>query len=469
MVTALVTGATGFIGSHLVRALLQRGYTVRCLVRRTSDLTPLDGLPVSAYVGDLTQPATLTTPVQGVDYVFHCAAALLVTSREEFEAANTQGTINLLAAAEQHAGASLRRFLFVSSQAAVGPGVDTTPKDETAPLAPMSWYGSSKKAAEEAARQVGSRLPVTIVRPSSVYGEREKDLSQTYPIVESHIHPKLGLLSKYLVMVYVGDVVDGIIGAAESPATAGQTYFLNHPQVLSATEVIKTIAQAMGKPWGLLVPVPLLALKLTAPFAEFVYHYGRDRAKMTRDKAREVSQRFWVASPAKAQRDFGWQASHTLLEGMRRTIPAYRAERYELHAMPLERGIVSWLKFVFMGMGLGVMIETISAIGKFYWFNPSWLAIVVALGGFGVVMGSVAMAVKNLDHRAQFLIGCLIVGGAELVNELGLHFWQFAPGWPFGITTPWVRVAVLAVPGGAVVLLLNAVLHSLYRKRLRVG
>ncbi len=170
--------ANGFIGSHLIPALLARGHTVRALVRPTSDLTALRGLPVTLDLGDVREPETLRAPVQGVEIVFHLAAALLVPEQATFDQVNTQGTLNLLRAVEQYAGPGFRRFVLTSSLAGAGPGADQTPLTEEAAPHPVSWYGQSKAAAEEAVRSYADRFPVTIVRPAAVYGERERDITR---------------------------------------------------------------------------------------------------------------------------------------------------------------------------------------------------------------------------------------------------------------------------------------------------
>lgn len=146
MTKALVTGANGFIGSHLVRELLQRGYEVNGLIRHTSALASLEGLPLSLFIGDVRDPETLVAPLQGVAYVFHLAAELMVTSCQAFDEANTQGTKNLLEVAERHAAGRLKRFLFVSSQAAAGPGEDATPYDEQYAPHPLTAKDSKVNA-----------------------------------------------------------------------------------------------------------------------------------------------------------------------------------------------------------------------------------------------------------------------------------------------------------------------------------
>jgi nucleoside-diphosphate-sugar epimerase len=472
MPKALVTGANGFIGSHLVRELLDRGYEVNCLVRQTSDISSLRGLPVALLIGDVQEPATLIEPVKNVDYVYHLAAELMVTSRDEFEHANTQGTINLLGAAEKHAAGTLKRFLFVSSQAAAGPGKDRTPLDETALPQPISWYGTSKKQAEEAVKAFADRLRVTIVRPSSVYGEREKDIRQTFGMVGIRLQPKLGIKKKYLVMVYVGDLVRGIVEAAESNSTVNQTYFLNHPEVLTSKDVIKTIARAMDKGFGLMLPVPLFILRLIAPFTELLHHFSRNRPQMTRDKAREVAQRFWIADPSKAKRDFGWEAKATFLDGMKKTIPAYRAEKSELSAMPLEKGIVFWLKYLLSAIFVGVIFETISCCGRFYEYHPWWAVFVIILGAYGFGLGTVAMLLRKTGALLHFFIGTILAGAVELMNHFKIIpyiYWEFAANWPFGITNVWVNSIVLGTFGGIFIIIVGAIMRLLYKRRLRLG
>ena len=467
MQTALVTGANGFIGSHLTRHLVERGYQVRCLVRHTADLSSLDGLPVSVWVGDVRQPQSLVAPLQGVHYVFHLAAQLMALSREQFEDINTRGTINMLEATARSRSPDFKRFLLTSSQAAAGPGQSAAALDESAPRRPISWYGISKSKAEDAIAQFAGKLPCTVVRPSSVYGEREKDLSQMYPLVDQRIQPKLGILEKKIVLIYVGDLVQGIVDAAESANTIGRVYFLNRNDVVSTAEAIRTIAQAMDRSAGLLIPVPVAAVQFAAPLAEYVSRFTRERPAMTRDKAREVSQRYWVATSAAAQRDFGWTAGHSLLDGMRLTTQAWRQSEAELKAMPLEDAL--WAKYLTVASGLGAIIEITSHLGGFYTFHPAWLVFAVVFGAFGLVLGSLAMWLRRRSYLLQFAAGTVLAGAAEALNVAAFHAWTFRPGWPFGITNDWVRSAVLGLAGGIFVLVVNAIMVALYQRRLRLG
>lgn len=472
MANALVTGANGFIGSHLVRELLRRGYAVRGLVRPTSDLISLTGLPIALYLGDVCQPETLVAPVQGVEYIFHLAAELMVSSKQAFEEANAQGTANMLEVAQTHASDTLKRFLFVSSQAAAGPGYDRTPVNEERDPRPISWYGASKLGAEKHVRAAGTRLAVTIVRPSAVYGEREKDISQAFPMVARRVQPIMGLRTKHTVMVYVGDLIGGIVDAAESGSTLNETYFLNHRQPLTIKDAVMTIGEAMGKPRGLRIRVPTNLMRVAAPFAEFTAAFTRERPPITRDKVRELSQRYWVSDPSKAKRDFGWEAGHDLLQGMRITTRHWMDFESEIREMPLEPRGHLWLKYLLSSAALGALIESLSSLGDLYRFTPSWGAVLAALGFFGVILGTSAMGLRRRPELLQFLAGCILAVAAELANASGmpsLVSWQFRPGWPLGITDVLARSVLLSLAGGVFILLINAWMRLLYRRRIRFG
>ena len=472
MTIALVTGANGFIGSHLVRALLRRGYDVRCLVRSTSDLASLAGAPVALHIGDLRDPSSLDISTKDVDYIYHLAAELMVTSEAAFAAANTDGTRNMLEAASRNASGTLKRFLFTSSQAAVGPGNDSTPLDETVAPKPISWYGTSKMKAEEIANEWAARLPVTIVRPPAVYGERERDLSRTFGIIANRLQPKLGVKKKHLSMVYVGDLVEGMVMAAESADAKGQTYFLSSPEALTDVAVTRTTGEAMGKKAGLPLLTPHLLLRLAAPLAELAYHFTGNRPAITRDKAREVSQLFWVADPTKAKRDFGWEAKHSLLEGMKKTLPYFFTQRDRVRTLDGEGGALLWIKYVLVSMAIGTVIEITSNIGKFYTFDPWWTVFVIVILAFGIGLGSVAMWLRKRSGLLQFLVGTALATAIELLaalDRLPLFDWEFAHGWPLGITNDVFRAFVVGLAGGVIVLLDNAILRHFYRRRQRVG
>ena len=473
MKKALVTGANGFIGSHLVRELLKRGYEVNCLVRHTSDLSSLDGLPVSSFVGNVLEPQTLAAPIKEVDYVYHLAAELMATEQDVFEQAIVTGTTNMLNAAKKYAGKTLKRFLYVSSQSAAGPGKDVVPIDETAVRRPISWYGEAKKKAEDVVHSFAKDMPVTMVRPALVYGEREKDVNRFYGPVKLRLQPKLGSQPKYLVVVYVGDLVRGIADAAESGQTLDQVYFLNHPQVVTAKDTIRVMARAMEKSRGLMFPLPLLLVRLFAPFFELIHEFTRQRPWMTRDKAREFSQRFWVASSAKAGKDFGWKAQFDLLSGMKITIKKFLEEWAVIRKMPLEKSSMLWIKYILFATFIGFLIEASAAYRSFYTYYPWWLFIIAVVLWHGLILGTLAKLWRMRTGYFQFVSGTILNGLAEILNALKIYpgaGWTFSP--PFdntNIWVIWVRSLVLGLEGGIFIVLINYLLRWQYKRRMRLG
>ena len=329
-----VTGANGFVGSHLIEHLLRRGDEVIGLIRAGSDvrsLAPLvaaHGARLQLVVGDLRDRGSLEFPFHAVDFVYHLGAVLMATSAQAFRETNVAGTRNLLEAIVHRGPGALRRFLFVSAQAAAGPSPDGRPIDESQPLRPVSAYGTSKVDAEAIVRRFGDRIPATIVRPVAVYGEGERDISGgTFPMVKAGLAPRLGFASKTASLVYVGDLVTGLVAAAESPQSLGKTYFLGDRDPYPQQELVRAMADAMGSQVRIPVVVPHVMLGVVAMFAELGHRVTGRRPLLTRDKVRELKQRWWAASPAAAARDLGWSAQVSLREGMARAVADWKLRK----------------------------------------------------------------------------------------------------------------------------------------------
>lgn len=472
----LVTGANGFIGSHLVRKLLELKEKEKweeeivCMVRTTSNISALKGLNVKLVIGDLRDSESLVEAVKGAKIIYHVAAELFAISRKRFLDSITVGTENLLRAAAAHAKDSLQRFLFVSSQAAAGPSSSETPKtEEDAPSEPVSWYAEAKLKAEEIVEKYAKEFPVTIVRPCSVYGERDHALIDVFKAAEMHVHAVSGFKKRYTGMIYAPDLVEGMIGAANSPKTIKQAYFLSNPKNYSVKEMIKTVGRAMGKPFGITLPVPIFLFKMTAIFTELTYLFTRKKPIPTRDKVRDISQKYWLCSPAKAKRDFGWEAKTSLLDGMKNTIQYFRENQRRLKKMPDETKGLLWIKYFFLSLVVGVIIEWLAAFGKVYQFTPRWIIFVAIIGLWGLIFGSIAMAVRTKRFLVQFIPGFLLLFGAELLNHFFLHNWEFYNNSLFGVTNPVLRAVVLGVATGFIIPIINTLMKQLYKRKLRIG
>jgi len=321
----LVTGATGFIGSHLAERLISGGHRVRCLVRKTANTRWLEGANVELTYGGLSDKDSLGVAVQGMDYIYHSAGLTAARSPEEFFRGNYEGTKNLLEAAV--GAGTVKRFVHLSSQAAVGPSRSATPIDETAPAHPITAYGESKWAAEEEVQKFASRFPITIVRPPAVYGPRDTGIYTFFQTVKAGILPLIGFQEKLVSLVHVRDLVNGIVLAGEAEVAAGQTYFIASEKYYSWREVGDAAKRVMQKR-AVTVHVPHSIVYTVAWISEF---FGRFQAKppiFNYEKGRDITQRYWICDIAKATRELGYRQTVDIETGFRETVDWYKRMKW---------------------------------------------------------------------------------------------------------------------------------------------
>jgi dihydroflavonol-4-reductase len=323
-VKALVTGANGFIGSHLVDLLLNHRYDVRCLVRRSSDLRWLRDLPVEFVYGDLFDEAALRDASAGVDYVFHSAGLTKSKTKEGYFKANVEGTANLLAAVRKHAPA-LKRFVLLSSQTAAGPSPTRIPITEDVVPRPITTYGKSKLQAEAECLRLGSTLPVTVLRLPAIYGPRDKDIFEFFNTIGKGLQPMVGFKEKYISLLHVEDTVRGVLMAAESPKAAGQTYFISSSSMYGWREIGNVSRELLGTR-VLRIRIPEFGVYVISAFNEFFALFSKKPALINFEKARDMVQDYWTCDSSKAERDFGYRQAMSLEEGIRNTIEWYKKE-----------------------------------------------------------------------------------------------------------------------------------------------
>ncbi|MCU0606447.1 MAG: NAD-dependent epimerase/dehydratase family protein [Candidatus Edwardsbacteria bacterium] len=325
--TTLVTGATGFIGSHLAEALLRRGHRVRCLVRRTSDLRWLSGPEMELRYGSLDDVASLQDASRDADYVYHLAGAVKARDPGEFYRHNTEGALNV-ARAVLEAAPGLKRFLFASSQAAAGPAecLDR-PVCEIDRCRPVSDYGKSKLTAEQQLRELSGKLPLTVIRPPSVYGPRDTEVFMYFQWIDRGVALLPGFRTRYAHLIHVKDLVAGMIAAAESPDAAGKTYFLAEDRAYSWQEISALIARALGRR-PLRVHLPLFLAHFSAILAEAGAYVAKKPSTFTRQKVQEMSQSYWTVSAEAARRDFGFRCEYDLARGIAETAKWYKGTEW---------------------------------------------------------------------------------------------------------------------------------------------
>jgi nucleoside-diphosphate-sugar epimerase len=316
-IDVLLTGGTGFVGGHLAEALLAEGARVRCLVREGSACRALAEAGAELCFGSLDDPASLRRACEGRAIIFHLAGATKVWREEDFFRVNVDGTRRLVEAAG--AGRDRPRFVHVSSLAACGPSLTGAPLVELDPPRPVSAYGMSKLAGEEIVRRAG--LPSVIVRPPAVYGPRDRDVFWFFRLAAWRVAPRIGHAGRIMSLIYVKDLVAGLVRAAKAPP--GSTFFMSDPEPHPWDQVIRIIGNALGRRVFRL-PVPLILARLAALASEWIGRLTRTPVIFNRDKVRELSFPHWVCSGARAEKELGFVPAYSLRRGVAETVAWYR-------------------------------------------------------------------------------------------------------------------------------------------------
>lgn len=319
----LVTGGTGFIGSHMVELLLSRGDDVVCPVRKVTSLKHLEGL--QARVVNIDQLESDIAGGPGFDYVIHIAGATRALDYAEYYRANVEFTNNLLEmVARFQDGQALKRFVLVSSQAVSGPSPENGDCCvESDPLRPVSHYGRSKLEAERTAMMFNDRLPITIVRPPTVFGPRDNDVLSLFKCARFRLAPCIAGPDRLVSIVYVEDLVEGILSAAMSPAAEGECYFLANPEPVIWREFALLVARVMGVK-AISLPFPISALKLVALAGDLGGRIRGEASLFRSEKLEEMKQLAWVCSPQKAYKAIGWKPRTPLVRAIEKTADWYK-------------------------------------------------------------------------------------------------------------------------------------------------
>jgi nucleoside-diphosphate-sugar epimerase len=322
----LVTGATGFIGSHLVESLLQRGAHVRCLLRKTSDLKWLKDLPFECVYGDCCEKGSLADAVRDVDQVFHLAGLTKAIEEKTYFDVNAFGTENLIQACLEN-NSHLQRFVYVSSQAAAGPCQNGGKKKESDRCEPVSLYGQSKRRGEELALAHSGEIPVVILRPSAVYGPRERDVYFFFKLLSKRVKPCLAGREQHISLCYIEDMVQAILLASEVNTPSGEIFFVSDGHDYRLEEIGDILSQVMGIS-AVQIPVPRWMISGIASLAEHLSKLSRKPSLLSKGKVDEMIQPNWVCDIAKAKTRLGFAPRIPLPEGAKLTFEWYKKENW---------------------------------------------------------------------------------------------------------------------------------------------
>ena len=311
----LVTGGTGFVGSHVVEGLVQQGHRVRCLMRNSSDDSRLAGLPVERIrCGGLGDRDGLLHACKGVDAVCHLAGATRALDAATYYQVNEVGTRALLEACTE-ASPDLRRFVYCSSIAASGPAGAAGIISEASLPRPVSHYGRSKLAAEEHVRFSSAHIPTVILRPAPVYGPRDRDILVFFRLVQRGFKVVPSPQPARVALIYVTDLVRLVQKVLFDNRAVGETYLACDGGAYDLDQVLDTMAVVLQRR-ALHVSIPAPILAAAAGAGGTWSHLTRRPALLSRDKLLEMTQPSWACDSGKAMAELDFACQVDLRTGL---------------------------------------------------------------------------------------------------------------------------------------------------------
>ena len=327
----LITGASGFIGSFIVEEALKQGFETWAVIRKSSSKEYLQDERIHFIELNLSSKAQLIEQLRPhqFDYVVHAAGVTKCLNKADFRRINTEGTKNLVDALLD-LQMPLKRFVFLSSLSVFGAIKEQLPYDEIREddtPKPNTEYGRSKLEAERYINSIGSRLPYIILRPTGVYGPREKDYFMMAKSIKQHIDFAVGYQRQDITFVYVTDVVQAVFLALEKGET-GRKYFLSDGQVYQSTTFSDLIHEELGRPWWLRITAPVWVLRVVTFFGEYIGHMTGKVTALNNDKYNILRQRNWRCDIEPARRELGFEPKVQLKEGVKTTIQWYKDHKW---------------------------------------------------------------------------------------------------------------------------------------------
>ena len=319
----LLTGANGFVGSHLLEALIAARIPTRVLLRASADRSFIEDrlAGVEVRTGSIMDPASLDTAMVGVTHVLHCAGCTKALETAGFFQVNQSGTRNVVEAVNR-LGHGVQRLLHVSSLAAGRPGTPDSPAREDDPPRPVSTYGRSKLAGEQEVRD-HCRVVFTILRPPAVYGPRDREFLKLFKTVKAHLQPDPGAGRQALSLSFVSDLAAAALACLLHPKAGGRTYYSVSTPAVTAGEMAGEMARLMQVS-TLRLPLPTAIFWPLCALAEIQARLTRRPNVLSLQKYAEIRAPGWVCDGSRIQAELGPLPATPLTAGLALTWAAYR-------------------------------------------------------------------------------------------------------------------------------------------------
>ena len=335
----LITGASGFIGSFIVEEALRRGFETWAAVRKSSSKAFLQDERINFIELDFSSETQMTEQLRGLqfDYIVHAAGVTKCLNKADFHRINTEGTqhlVHVLMALQMR----ITRFVYISSLSIMGaireqqPYTEILESDEARP---NTAYGRSKLETEQWLDTLplylegaeGGSFPYVILRPTGVYGPRERDYFMMAKSIQSHTDFAVGYKQQDITFVYVTDVVQAVFLACEKGVT-GRKYFLSDGEVYQSSTFSNLIRKELGNPWWIRITAPIWVLRVVTFVGEYIGHLTGKVTALNNDKYNIMRQRNWRCDIEPARRELGYDPKVKLEEGVRRSIKWYKDNKW---------------------------------------------------------------------------------------------------------------------------------------------
>jgi nucleoside-diphosphate-sugar epimerase len=323
---AFVTGATGFVGSHLVDRLLDEGFEVYCLKRKTSNTRWLDGKNIHYVEGDLYSNDILEETIKDMDYVFHIAGVLKSKNKAGYEKGNNLATKNLIEITNK-INPDLKKFVHISSLAVCGPTPDENPIDENKTPKPITNYGITKYKAEQEVLKYRDRMQVVIIRPPAVFGPRDSEILVYFQTFSKGLNSVIGFKEKYLSLIYIEDLINGIMLAIEKETNSGEVYFVSSDKAYNWNDIGSITSKLLGKK-AIKIKIPHSVVFSVGYIAQFFSTFSKNAATLNVEKCKDITRERWVCSNQKAKDELGFEEKYTLEESFAKTIEWYKENKW---------------------------------------------------------------------------------------------------------------------------------------------
>jgi dihydroflavonol-4-reductase len=323
---AVVTGANGFVGSHLVDLLLKKDLIVRCITRKTSDMRWLKDKPIEIFDGGLFDKENLRMAFKDASFIYHVAGVVKAKTSEGYFNGNVEATRTMLEVVLE-SPATIEKFLIVGSQTVTGPSYDDNPVNEETECKPLTTYARSKKKQEEVALSYSDKLPITICRAPAVYGERDTEVFIYFQTFNKGLTTLIGFDKKILSLIHVADLAEGLYLAATSDKSAGEIYFISSEKYYTWDEIGNVTAKALGKK-ALRIRIPHFIVFTIAAFAQFFAMFSKKPATLNIEKAKDLTQHAWICDTSKAVEQLGFRQKVSIEEGIKRSCEWYREMKW---------------------------------------------------------------------------------------------------------------------------------------------